>query len=158
MRRKFHLGFALFLALCAIPHYVAAQQASSNDCPNKVVITSPSEGEDEGYQVFVKGTADIQDQRSKVWVLIHNRDKESKKWCPWEPNIDGKGNWWTWVEIGDEHSVGMTFEIAAATFDETEEKQMLAYEWSKKADRNPIPFPRPSSNVDTVMIRKKSHQ
>jgi len=82
------------------------------------------------------------------------------QWWPQNPAVLGKdGNWQVFTTYGQHQDVGFEFEIAVATFKGEEEQKILDYR--KKGLEtgvwNPIQFPKATSNVDMITVKKTSH-
>jgi hypothetical protein len=125
--------------------------------PNRVRVVSPKQGEEVGSAGTVQGTSEINDD-SHVWVLTHRRDLTNQWWPQDKPGVS-ENEWFTNVYYGQPVDKGYDFEIAVATFKGEEEKKILKYhEIGKKFGKYlPIPFPKATSNIEYVIVKKKSH-
>jgi hypothetical protein len=125
---------------------------------NIVKIVSPNPGERVGARVVVKGTSKIHD-KSKIWVLVHLKLLRNQWWPQPEPTVDENGNWEALAYIGEPQDIGMDFEIAVATFDPHAEAGILRYHdhGNKTGQWLPIKFPKTTSDIDIVVVRKKDH-
>ena len=125
---------------------------------NSVKILSPEHGEKVGAKVIVKGTSEISDG-SHVWLLIHAKFLQDQWWPQPRPVVDDKGNWQALCYIGIRQDIGLDFEIAVATFDKEAEAKISKYhEHGKKTGQwLPISFPKTTSPIDIVTVKKVSH-
>ena len=72
---------------------------------------------------------------------------------------EAKDDWQALVYLGGPQDVGMEFEIAVATFNKDEEAKILRYhEYGQKTGQFiPMPFPKTTSPIDIVTVKKVSH-
>jgi hypothetical protein len=91
--------------------------------------------------------------------LIHPKLLINQWWPQSRPVVDGKGNWQALAYFGKEErqdDVGLDFEIAAATFDEHAEAEILKYHENGKNTGKwlPISFPKTTSQIAVVTVKK----
>lgn len=148
---KLQMLAILLLVLFGSSQFVDGQEAKRN----KVTITSPKEGDRVGGRIVVGGTSEIHD-RSHVWVLVHLRLLAGQWWPQTRPVVDENGNWQALAYIGIPDDIGLDFEIAVVTFDEQAEAEILRYHnhGNKTGQWLPISFPRTTSNIAVVTVRK----
>lgn len=125
---------------------------------NEVIISSPSNGEKAGARVIVKGTSKLNDE-SHIWILVHAKLLQDQWWPQSRPVVDENGNWQALSYIGQSQDIGLEFEIAAASFDKDAEAKILKYHdvGKKTGQWLPIPFPRTTSPIKMVTVKKTSH-
>lgn len=122
---------------------------------NRVIITSPKEGDNVGNRIVVKGTSEIHDG-SQIWVLAHLKLLANQWWPQPKPIVDGNGNWQALAYIGAPQDIGFDFEIVAATFDDEAQAEILRYHahGNETGQWLPISFPRATSNKAVVTVKK----
>ena len=149
------LAILLVLSLGGL-QFAYGQEATTHK--NVVKITSTKEGDAVGNRVIVKGTSEIHDG-SQLWVLCHLKLLGGQWWPQPKPIIDANGDWQALAYIGGPQDVGYDFEIAAATFDEPATAEILKYHdfGSKTGQYLPIKFPKATSEIATVTVKKTSH-
>jgi len=143
----------------SIAHNLNAQEKDDwTTPPKKVKIIFPQNGEKVGSKIIVNGKSKIS-AGSHLWVLIHRKDLTDQWWPQNKPIIDPDGNWKSICSIGEARDVGYDFEIAVASFDKNEEKQILEYHKIGKEFGQwlSIKFPKATSNIDIVVVKKVSH-
>lgn len=131
---------------------------ASTSHANEVLITSPDDGERVGAKVIVKGKSTINDG-SHIWVLTHPKSLPDQWWPQLRPVVDENGTWQSLAYIGQSQDIGIEFEIAVASFDIKAESAILQYhEIGKKTGQwLPISFPKATSSIDLVTVRKTTH-
>jgi len=128
--------------------------------PNYVTISSPKNDGEVGAISTASGTVAMKDQSSNVWVLVHRAILKGQWWSQPEPVVDEDGNWESTVYFGEARDIGGKFEIAVATFSKEAEKKIEAFHKRGMATGNwsiPIKFPKTTSNICTVTVKKTSH-
>nr|VFJ53750.1 MAG: hypothetical protein BECKFM1743A_GA0114220_101196 [Candidatus Kentron sp. FM]VFJ54301.1 MAG: hypothetical protein BECKFM1743C_GA0114222_101376 [Candidatus Kentron sp. FM]VFK10215.1 MAG: hypothetical protein BECKFM1743B_GA0114221_101337 [Candidatus Kentron sp. FM] len=133
---------------------------ASAELVNTVSIESPTDGQEVGARVVVKGTSNIVDDESNVWVLVHPKLFAGQWWPQNKPVRDIKtGNWEALAYIGQKADIGLEFEIAVATFKGEAEKKILEYHDTGRRTGSflPIPFPETTSPIKIITVKKVSH-
>jgi hypothetical protein len=161
MKARLQKALVLLLPLfwispCASQGYSpCANQGQLND----VKIIAPPNGQAVGSYVIAEVFAKINDKSSKVWVFAHIKQLGDQWYPQTAPIKNSKGNWEAYVRIGEPPDIGLEFEIAAATFNQDGEREILRYhELGRQTGRwVPIPMPTCTSNLDTVIVKKISH-
>ena len=125
---------------------------------NEVNILSPSSGDKVGARVIVKGTSKLNDE-SHIWILVHAKLLQDQWWPQSRPVVDENGNWQALSYIGQPQDIGLDFEIAVASFDKEAESNILKYhEVGRKTGQwLPISFPKTTSPIRMVTVKKTSH-
>jgi len=139
---------------------------TNNNCPqdptelNYVTISSPQNGGEVGARGTATGTVSMKDSSSNVWVLVHRAILKDQWWPQPKPAVYENGTWESMVHFGEAGDINGKFEIAVATFSEEAEKEIKAFHKRGMATGNwsiPITFPKTTSNVCIVTIKKTSH-
>jgi hypothetical protein len=157
---------ALFAAMClfAVANDSSPQEpeqksdVTNASQTNRVKILLPMDYQAVGFRTIVKGTAQILDD-SEIWVLVHPKFMTDQWWPQPKPIIDGKGNWEAMVYLGVPQDIGYDFEIAVATFSKQEAAKIQEYHshGMKLGSWLPIAFPKASSNIDKIIVKKTEH-
>jgi len=128
--------------------------------PNHVTITKPKNGENIGHKLIVKGTLSRNDL-SHVWVLLHPKLGFQGQWWPQKKaTIHADGTWETLAYVGIAPDIEREFEIAVATFNVKENRELEKYfEYATRTGQYlPIKFPKTSSNICITTVKKTSHK
>nr|VFJ90669.1 MAG: hypothetical protein BECKH772A_GA0070896_1002310 [Candidatus Kentron sp. H]VFJ91774.1 MAG: hypothetical protein BECKH772B_GA0070898_1002110 [Candidatus Kentron sp. H]VFJ98403.1 MAG: hypothetical protein BECKH772C_GA0070978_1002110 [Candidatus Kentron sp. H] len=152
--KRFYSRMAFFVLMSFIFTMASAESV------NTVNIVSPTDGQEVGARVVVKGTSEMADYESNVWVLVHLKLLGDQWWPQNKPVRDIKtGDWETLAYIGGEQDIGLEFEIAAATFGKDAEKEILKYHETGRRTGHypPMSFPETTSAIDIVTVKKVSH-
>ena len=143
-----------------IPEFIASNDECPQDprLPNYVNISSPKTGDEVGLTTVVRGTVSKKDQ-SRVWVLLHRKDLKGQWWPQNKPVVDADGTWEMGAYFGQPVDIGFRFEIAVATFGEKANEQIEKYhEYGVRTGQYlPMRFPKTTSNICIVTVKKTSH-
>ncbi len=124
----------------------------------KIVITSPSNGEECGATIKVEGKSEKFPNKF-LWVFSHRADL-TDKWWPQTGvvKVNEDGRWLIGVTLGQPQDVGFNFEIKAIWVDKNIHNQMEEYLVSGEKTNSYPPIRLPEGEPSAqVTIKKVKH-